>query len=53
MRDTFSQIHIQIVFAVKRRQNLILPLLGTGIVQIHHRNHTKKRSKNVGDKWHA
>jgi REP element-mobilizing transposase RayT len=25
MRDTFSQIHIQIVFAVKRRQNLILP----------------------------
>ena len=38
MPATFSQIYIQVVFAVKGRENLIDKKLGYGIKQVYSRN---------------
>ncbi len=52
MANTYTQIHIQSVFAVKRRAALLHKDLATAIVSIHDWNNELFRAQTAGGEWH-
>ena len=52
MANTYSQMHIQVVFAVKYR-GIDPRLVGGGALQVHHGDCPSQRPKNAGHQWHA
>ena len=53
MPNTFTQIYIQVVFAVNGRQSLVTPSFKGDFVQVHWRHNAQRRPKAGRDKRDA